>query len=141
VVIALAGWCFGPSKAAVGLRRGLGRVTNAAGDAASSHGMGGGAVGRWAREHRGALRGVVGVTAAITLIAWDRPTANVVLWIALAASLGLLLIEVLVRSSVGTAPAGGGAAARDDSGGSAELDEPDASDSSDESDPAASADA
>jgi len=141
VVIALAGWCFGPSKAAVGLRRGLGRVTNAAGDAASSHGVGGGSMGRWAREHRGALQVLVGVTAAVVLIAWSSPTANVVLWIALAASLGLLLIEVLVRSSVGTAPAGGGAVTRDDSGGPEQLAESEASDSSDESDPAASADA
>jgi hypothetical protein len=104
-------------------------------------------MGRWAREHRGALQVLVGVTAAVVLIAWSSPTANVVLWIALAASLGLLLIEVLVRSSVGTAPAGAGAVTRDDSGGPEQLAESEASDSSDssdesdESDPAASADA
>ena len=105
VVVALVGWCFGPSKAAVSLRRGLGRITNAAGDAASAHGMGGGHVGRWAREHRGGLQVLVGVVAAVVLIAWNQPTANVVLWTALAASLGLLLIEVLVRTDAGPASA------------------------------------
>ena len=135
VVIAFLGWCFGPSKAAVSLRRGLSRVTNAAGDAASSRGMGGGKVGRWAREHRGALQVLVGVTAAVVLIAWSSPTANVVLWIALAASLGLLLIEVLVRTDAGPAPAAVPAAADADGSGSGD------SDGSDESDAAEPADA
>ena len=137
VVIAFLGWCFGPSKAAVSLRRGLSRVTNAAGDAASSRGMGGGKVGRWAREHRGALQVLVGVTAAVVLIAWSSPTANVVLWIALAASLGLLLIEVLVRTDSGPAPAAVPAAADADADGSGSGD----SDGSDESDAAEPADA
>jgi hypothetical protein len=134
VVVALLGWCFGPSKAAVSLRRGLSRVTNAAGDAASAHGMGGGKVGRWTREHRGALQVLVGVVAAFTLIVWSRPTANVVLWIALAASLGLLLIEVLVRTDAGPAPAAVPAADADGSGSGD-------SDGSDESDAAEPADA
>lgn len=123
VVIAFVGWSFGPSKAAVSLRRGLARATNAAGDAASAHGMGGGKVGRWAREHRGALRVLVGVVAAVVLIAWSRPTANVVLWIALAASLGLLLIEILVRTDTGPVPAAVPAAA--DGSGSGGSDESD----------------
>jgi hypothetical protein len=123
VVIALVGWSFGPSKAAVSLRRGLGRATSAAGDAASARGMGGGKVGRWAREHRGALQVLVGVVAAFTLVVWSRPTANVVLWIALAASLGLLLIEVVVRTDAGPAvgpAAGDGTGTADDA---AESDE------------------
>lgn len=130
VVVALLGWSFGPSKAATGLRRALGRATNAAGDAASAHGMGGGKAGHWAREHRGALQMLVGVVAAVTLIAWSRPTANVVLWIALAASLGLLLIEVVVRTAGDSSPAAVGTG-----------DEPAPAEESDEADRSAPADA
>lgn len=126
VVVALVGWSFGPSKAAVGLRRGLGRVSNAAGDAASAHGMGGGQVGRWTREHRGALQMLVGVVAAATLVLWSRPTANVVLWIALAAALGLLAIEILVRTDAGPVP-DVGTVADDGGSGADDADESDAS--------------
>ena len=107
------------------VRRGIAPVTNAAAAAASSRGMGGGQVGRWAREHRGALQVLVGVVAAVVLIAWTSPTANVVLWIALAASLGLLLIEVLVRTDTGPVAA---APAADASGsGTGGSDQSDAS--------------
>ncbi|MFM7064286.1 MAG: hypothetical protein ACKO04_12450 [Actinomycetes bacterium] len=137
VVVAVVGWAFGPSTAAVGLRRGLGRATSAAGDAASSRGVGGGAAGRWAGEHRSLLHGVVGLVAAATLVLWNRPTANVVLWLALASLLALLLIEVLVRSAQGTVEdaAGSGDDGSDAAGGS------DASDGSGDADEPAPADA
>ena len=96
--------------------------------------MGGGAVGRWAGEHRSLLRGLVGLVAAATLILWSRPTANVVLWLALASLVALLLIEVLVRSAQGTD--GGPDADLDDGADAPAADGADGSDDADQPEPA-----
>ena len=105
LLVVVAGWLAGPGRAATSVRRAVGRATTAAGTTAAAHGADGGAAGRWAALHAGALRGLVGVVAALVLLLWDRPTATVVVWTGVAAAVALVVLEVLVRSAGGAAAA------------------------------------
>ncbi|MEV6162677.1 hypothetical protein AB0L71_12270 [Streptomyces sp. NPDC052052] len=92
IVVALAAWLTGEGRAATRVRAmwsdGIGAVRDAAG-------FTGGPVGRWVHRTRRRLNwAVVGVAAAV-LVAWDRPTGLVTLWIALCALFALAVVEFL----------------------------------------------
>jgi len=52
----------------------------------------------WVARHKTALRGAGLVAAAVTLVAWNRPTPWVVLWIAVALLVVNAAIELLGRA-------------------------------------------
>lgn len=111
LVVAIAG----PSPAARRFRAWSARLLGRVGDEAAERGVRFGPAGRWVGRNLTALRVVVVVVAAVVLVAWDRPTAAVVLVVALVAVVTLALIEVMGRgaheadaavSSVPPGPAG-----------------------------------
>ena len=110
LVVALAAFVTGPSSAAVRTRgffeHGIGSMRGGA----EAAGLNTGRVGSWIYAHKRALRIAVLIAAGVVLVFWTRPTAAVVLVIALLCLLVLGLIEFLGRPPVpgtpgpGTAP-------------------------------------
>ncbi|MGW1229739.1 hypothetical protein [Streptomyces sp. NPDC001515] len=92
VVVALAAWLTGRGRAASRVRAmwggGIGAVRQAAG-------FTGGPVGRWVHRARRPLNWTVVVVAVAVLVAWDRPTGLVTVWIALCALVALAVVEFL----------------------------------------------
>ncbi|WP_406099485.1 hypothetical protein [Streptomyces sp. NBC_01013] len=92
VVVALAAWLTGPGRAATRVMAmwsgGIGAVRDAAG-------FTGGPVGRWVHRARRPLNWTVVVVAVAVLLAWDRPTGLVTVWIALCALFVLAVVEFL----------------------------------------------
>ncbi|WPW27053.1 hypothetical protein P6B95_06310 [Streptomyces atratus] len=92
IVVALAAWLTGDGLTATRVRAmwsgGIGAVRDAAG-------VTGGPVGRWVHRARLWLNWTVVVVAAAVLVAWDRPTGLVTVWIALCALFALAVIEFL----------------------------------------------
>jgi hypothetical protein len=92
IVVALAAWLTGDGRAAGRVMAmwsgGIGAVRDAAG-------FTGGPVGRWVHRARRPLNWTVVVVAAAVLVAWDRPTGPVTVWIALCALIVLALVEFL----------------------------------------------
>ncbi|MFC9757397.1 hypothetical protein [Streptomyces sp. NPDC056921] len=92
VVVALAAWLTGDGRAAGRVMAmwsgGIGAVRDAAG-------FTGGPVGRWVHRARRPLNWTVVVVAAAVLVAWDRPTGLVTVWIALCALFVLAVVEFL----------------------------------------------
>ncbi|MGW1844104.1 hypothetical protein [Streptomyces sp. NPDC001966] len=91
-VVALAAWLTGDGRAAGRVMAmwsgGIGAVRDAAG-------FTGGPVGRWVHRARRPLNWTVVVVAAAVLVAWDRPTGLVTVWIALCALFVLAVVEFL----------------------------------------------
>ncbi|MFF3956094.1 hypothetical protein ACFYY1_23145 [Streptomyces sp. NPDC001890] len=91
-VVALAAWLTGYGRAAGRVMAmwsgGIGAVRDAAG-------FTGGPVGRWVHRARRPLNWTVVVVAAAVLVAWDRPTGLVTVWIALCALFVLAVVEFL----------------------------------------------
>ncbi|MFE7106479.1 hypothetical protein ACFU98_28445 [Streptomyces sp. NPDC057575] len=92
VVVALAAWLTGDGRAAGRVMAmwsgGIGAVRDAAG-------FTGGPAGRWVHRARRPLNWTVVVVAAAVLVAWDRPTGLVTVWIALCALFVLAVVEFL----------------------------------------------
>ncbi|MEU9320145.1 hypothetical protein [Streptomyces sp. NPDC048295] len=92
IVVALAAWLTGEGRAAGRVMAmwsgGIGAVRDAAG-------FTGGPVGRWVHRARRPLNWTVVVVAAVVLVAWDRPTGLVTVWIALCALFVLAVVEFL----------------------------------------------
>ncbi|MFD8685593.1 hypothetical protein [Streptomyces sp. NPDC059651] len=92
VVVALAAWLTGEGRAATRVKAmwsgGIGAVRDAAG-------VTGGPVGRWVHRARRPLNWTVVVVAVAVLVAWDRPTGLVTVWIALCALFALAVVEFL----------------------------------------------
>ncbi|MFD7863094.1 hypothetical protein [Streptomyces sp. NPDC057682] len=92
VVVALAAWLTGRGRAATRVLAmwsgGIGAVRQAAGFA-------GGPVGRWVHRARRPLNWTVVVVAVAVLVAWDRPTGLVTVWITLCALVALAVVEFL----------------------------------------------
>lgn len=103
-VVALAAWLTGSGRAASRVMAmwsgGIGAVRDAAG-------FTGGPVGRWVHRARRPLNWTVVVVAVAVLLAWDRPTGLVTVWIALCALFVLAVVEFLDDDSTPhlTAPA------------------------------------
>ncbi|WP_371604504.1 hypothetical protein OG345_38055 [Streptomyces sp. NBC_01220] len=91
-VVALAAWLTGSGRAASRVTAmwsgGIGAVRDAAG-------FTGGPVGRWVHRARRPLNWTVVVVAVAVLLAWDRPTGLVTVWIALCALFVLAVVEFL----------------------------------------------
>jgi hypothetical protein len=102
LVLLLVALVTGPSRPAVRLRAGARDLIARAGDEAGDRGLSLGPVGVWVNHNVGTLRIVVGVIALITFIAWSRPSAVVILWIAIISALALGVLEFVAR--VGGAP-------------------------------------
>ncbi|MFI6490882.1 hypothetical protein [Streptomyces sp. NPDC050564] len=90
VVVALAAWLTGEGRAA---SRVLAAWTGGIAAVRDATGFDAGAIGGWVHRTKTWLNWTVVAVAAATLIAWDRPTGAVTLWIALGALLVLALIE------------------------------------------------
>lgn len=97
LVVAGAAFLTGPSVTAVRSRaafsRGFGWV-RAHGDRA---GLSTGPVGRWTYAHRNVLRIGATTVAVVAFVFWSRPTAAVVIWIAVVLLIVLGLIELIGR--------------------------------------------
>ncbi|WP_326665652.1 hypothetical protein [Streptomyces sp. NBC_00385] len=91
-LVALAAWLTGSGRAAGRVMAmwsgGIGAVRDAAG-------FTGGPVGRWVHRARRPLNWTVVVMAVAVLLAWDRPTGLVTVWIALCALFVLAVVEFL----------------------------------------------
>ncbi|WP_327712921.1 hypothetical protein OG912_35535 [Streptomyces sp. NBC_00464] len=91
-VVALAAWLTGGGRAAIRVKAmwsgGIGAVRDAAG-------VTGGPVGRWVHRARRPLNWTVVVVAVAVLVAWDRPTGLVTVWIAICALFALAVVEFL----------------------------------------------
>ncbi|MCX5144677.1 MULTISPECIES: hypothetical protein [unclassified Streptomyces] len=91
-VVALAAWLTGRGRAATRVMAMWGGGIGAVRDAA---GFTGGPVGRWVHRARRPLNWTVVVVAVAVLVAWDRPTGLVTVWIALCALFALAVVEFL----------------------------------------------
>ncbi|MER6119183.1 hypothetical protein [Streptomyces sp. NPDC001743] len=91
-VVALSAWLTGRGRAAKRVMAmwsgGIGAVRDAAG-------FTGGPAGRWVHRARRPLNWAVVVVAVAVLLAWDRPTGLVTVWIALCALFALAVVEFL----------------------------------------------
>jgi hypothetical protein len=97
LVVAAAAFLTGPSVTAVGARRAISGGLRWLRERGELHGVRTGPVGRWTYAHRKALR--VGVTGVVVMIFvfWGRPTATVVVGLAIALVIALGLIELIGR--------------------------------------------
>ncbi|MFE9780189.1 hypothetical protein ACFYPA_18725 [Streptomyces sp. NPDC005775] len=92
VVVALAAWLTGRGRAA---RRVTAMWSGGIGAVRDAAGVTGGPVGRWVHRARRPLNWTVVVVAVAVLLAWDRPTGLVTVWIALCALFVLAVVEFL----------------------------------------------
>ena len=97
VVVMVGAWLAGPSSAASAMRRFwdrmLGRGGNLAGSAVDL-----GPVPAWVASHLVAVRAAILALAVVVLIAWDRPTGRVVMWIAIATLIPLALAQLVANA-------------------------------------------
>jgi hypothetical protein len=97
LVVAIGAFFSGPSVTAVRSREAVKSGFDWIRGAGERRGVSTGPVGRWTFAHRHALRiGVVGLVALI-FVFWGRPTAEVVIWLAVLLLVLLGLIELIGR--------------------------------------------
>ena len=108
LLVALAAFLAGPSTAAVRTRATFGQGLGSARAGAESAGWNTGRFGAWTFAHRRALQLTTLVLAGLALMFWTRPTAWVVVGVALAAVLVLALIEFLGTPPVRVVAVGAG---------------------------------
>jgi hypothetical protein len=117
LVLALAAFVTGPSSTAVRTREFLEHGIGSMRGGAEAAGLNTGPVGSWVYARKRALRIAVLIAAGVVLVFWTRPTAVVVLVVALLCLLALGLIEFLGRPPVpgapGTSPEGAAADVED----------------------------
>ena len=97
LVVAAAAFFTGPSATAARTRRAISGGLRWLRERGELHGVRTGPVGRWTYANRKALRaGVTGVVVVI-FVFWGKPTAAVVVWLAIALLGALGLIELIGR--------------------------------------------
>ena len=99
LLVALGAFLAGPSSAAVRVRSSVEHRIDVLRGGAEEAGWQTGRVGPWVGVHRRAVQAGVLVAAGLTLMFWTRPTALVVIIIALVLVLALLLVEFLAHPS------------------------------------------
>ncbi|WP_371599736.1 hypothetical protein [Streptomyces sp. NBC_00564] len=92
VIVALSAWLTGKGRAA---SRVLAAWTGGIGAVRDATGFAAGPTGEWVHRAKTWLNWTVVAVAAATLLAWNRPTPAVTVWIALGALLALALVEFL----------------------------------------------
>jgi hypothetical protein len=97
LVVALGAFFTGPSAAAVRTRGAFKSGFDRIRGAGESHGVSTGPVGQWTYAHRMALRIAAVTLAALIFVFWGRPTAAVVIWLAVLLVVVLGLIELIGR--------------------------------------------
>jgi hypothetical protein len=97
VVVMVGAWLVGPSSAAAAMRRFWDRVLGRGGNLAGSA-VDLGPVPAWVASHLVAVRAAIVALAVVVLIAWDRPTGRVVLWIAVATLIPLALAQLVANA-------------------------------------------
>jgi hypothetical protein len=97
LVVALAGFCTGPSVTAVRMRRVIRSGLGAIRGTGERAGLSTGPVGSWIYRHRTPLRVAAVAIAALVFVFWTLPTPLVVLGIAIALAAALGLIELIGR--------------------------------------------
>ncbi|WP_154796372.1 hypothetical protein [Occultella kanbiaonis] len=99
IVVAIAAYLAGSAKSARALRAGLGRGLDGARGFAEGRGVSTGPVGLWLGRHKGILRAVVVIIAALVILLAGSPTPALILWVAIVAGLLLVLLELLSRQA------------------------------------------
>jgi len=97
LVVAIGAFFTGPSAAAVRTRRAVTSGFDWVRRAGERQGVSTGPVGRWTYAHRTALRIGAVALAALIFVFWDRPTALVVILLAVLLLVVLGLIELIGR--------------------------------------------
>ncbi|MFF3688861.1 hypothetical protein [Streptomyces sp. NPDC002187] len=87
LIIAVAGYLYGPGRGARAVRSAVAQSTGAAGHALARKGLRTGGVGRWLHTHRPLTTGIVVAAGALVLFLWPYPTPG---------SVALVLVLVVV---------------------------------------------
>lgn len=95
LILALVAFLSGPSATARGARAVVTRGIGSARWSAESAGLRTGRFGAWLYAHKPALRGTILVVAGFVLLFWTRPTAWVVVGVAVVAALVAVVLEFL----------------------------------------------
>jgi hypothetical protein len=111
LVVAIAAFLAGPSAAAVRIRSLFGGGIGSLRGGAEAAGWRTGRFGTWAHTYRQPLRASVLLAAGLTLVFWSRPTAWVVVWLALLVVLLLAVVEFLATPPTTAEPLDGEPAA------------------------------
>ncbi len=90
LLVWLSAWLAGPSRPAVALRRQWGRLSGRAGDAGEIS-----STNRWVANNATGLRAGLFAVLLLVLVAWERPTGLVILFLGVIALIGLGVIQVL----------------------------------------------
>jgi hypothetical protein len=98
LIVALAAWVSGPTRAATGIRTTAKRIVGGAGESAGSHGVTFGAFGAWVARYRAGLRVAVVLLALVTLLLWNQPRGGTVIVLAILLLVLLALIEFVGRA-------------------------------------------
>jgi hypothetical protein len=99
LVVALAAWLSGPTRAATSIRATTKRIVGGAGESAGAHGVTFGAFGVWVSHYRAGLRIAAVLLALVTLLLWGNPRGSTVLVLALVLLVVLGLIEFIARAA------------------------------------------
>lgn len=102
LIVALVAYFSGPSSAARGTRSVLVHGIDTLRGGAESAGWRTGRVGVWTHAHKRILRGAILVVGGFVLLFWTRPTAWVVVWVAVVVALVLVVLEFLAQPPVST---------------------------------------
>jgi hypothetical protein len=98
LVVALAAWLTGPTRAATAIRSTAKRIVGGAGEYAGAHGVTFGAFGAWVARYRVGLRVAAVLLALVTLLLWSQPRGGAVLLLAILLLVVLGLIEFVGRA-------------------------------------------
>jgi hypothetical protein len=105
LVVALAAWLTGPTRAATGMRSTAKRIVGGAGESAGTRGVTFGAFGAWVARYRAGLRVAAVLLALVTLLLWSEPRGATVLGLAILLLIVLALIEFVGRAGAGVSEA------------------------------------
>jgi hypothetical protein len=98
LVVALAAWLTGPTRAATGIRSTAKRIVGGAGASAGERGVTFGAFGAWVARYRAGLRIAAVLLALVTLLLWNQPRGGTVLFLAIVLLIVLAMIEFVGRA-------------------------------------------
>ena len=103
IVVAVAAWLTGTTKAASRLRNAARDAIGGLGNRVGDEGVGFGSIGRWVAHHRPALR-VAGVLCAlVALLFWHHPRGSTVLELAVLVIVFLAVVEFVARAAIAAA--------------------------------------
>jgi hypothetical protein len=98
LIVALAAWLSGPTRAATAVRTTGKRIVGGAGASAGEHGMTFGAFGAWVARSRTGLRIGALLLALVALLLWNQPRGGTVIFLAIVLLIVLALIEFVGRA-------------------------------------------